>query len=678
MNSVKVYSNGSAVISKGYKLNAQGVKVTIPVKKDDLDDVVSSLTVNGNVTLPDPPNYTPNNSTATSLTLNATNVLRELATKLRGAEAKIERVNGTMCSGRVFGIQTYQQETNGSVFERFRILLGTADGILQFDESDIKSLNFTDDFVKSEIDKSLASNFAAIKPDSRNVELTIVPNAGAEFASVSYATPCAAWKTRYQLRILKGEAVLERQAVVDNDTDDDWKEVTLSVITGEPISFSTDIADIRRPTRGRVNIVSDSVTGAVGAEETILGASGASGPVGSSGSNGRRVLQAKSATRGMAMMTAAMPASAGGYETYGDDALESSGVPYSANFESLQAAPIQAADIRESGDFSVFTAPNPVTILSRRSAIIGLDNLPLENAKTVLLYKPNKNERRPYTAVKFNATTSLSKGACEVYVDGDRQGKCILETVKEGDEVFLVHALETGVKVFRESGNVESRRIRVKIADGVIYCEQLTTQQTNYRIQNSKGENFQFEIEHARQWGGSKLSVAGQQTSVDTPTGCRVGTTLPANGTLIVTVTETLVQNQQYGINPNWLQSNFVAVDHPLGRNKSIQAIIEAQGAVNEIQGNIDELDEEASVLVEEQERLLALIPKLHADQANASKNDLAEAEVKIKDIKKVQLPQLRKNLKKAEAALQDVMSKLKTEWADEDVPPGVVVQEDK
>jgi hypothetical protein len=306
----------------------------------------------------------------------------------------------------------------------------------------------------------------------------------------------------------------------------------------------------------------------------------------------------------------------------------------------------------------------------------------LANAKTVLLYKPNKNERRPYTAVKFNATTSLSKGACEVYVDGDRQGKCILETVKEGDEVFLVHAVETGVKVFRESGPYESRRIRVRIADSVVYCEQLATQQTNYRIQNSKGENFQFEIEHARQWGGSKLSVAvteGQQTSIDTPTGCRVGATLPSNGTLTVTVTETLVQDQQYAISPQWLQASFVSVNHPLGRNKGVQAIIEAQQAVDEIQTNIDELEEEASVLVEEQDRLLALIPKLHADQANASKNDLAEAEVKIKDIKKVQLPQIRKDLKKAEAALQSAMSKLKTEWADEDAPSlGIEVHEDK
>jgi len=667
MNSVKLYSNGSAVITKGYRLKGkEPLKVTIPVKKDDLDDVVSSLSVLGNVTLPDPPNYTPTNSNPTTLSLDGKNVLKELATKLRGAEAEITQGNNAVSKGRVYGIQTYQQETNGSVFERFRILLGTAEGIKQFEEADITSLKFTDEFVQSEIDKSLAASFAAIKPDSRNVDLTIVPNEGADAAAVSYATPCAAWKTRYQIRLLKGIATLERQAVVDNDTDDDWKEVTLSVITGEPISFSTDIADIRRPTRSRVNVVSDSATGAVGAEDTIVPS------------------QVSFADRGggqrhaKAMRSMAMPASASAACSFesaqADYAPEGGMESIGGSFNNLQVAAVQSADVRESGDFSVFTAPNPVTILSRKSAIIGLGNLALEDAKTVLLYKPAKNERRPYTAIKFKNTTpnSLSKGVCEVYVDGDRQGKCVLENTKQGEETFLVHAVETGVKAFRDAGNVESRRIRIKIAEGVVYCEQLTTQQTKYRIQNSKGEDFQFEIEHNRQWGGSKLSVSvdeGQQTSVDTPLGCRVSTTLPSNGTLVVTVTEKLVQEQQYGINPYWLQQNFVIVNHPLGRNKGIQAVIEAQQAADAVQNSINEAEEEVSTLTEEQERLVALIPSLHAAQANTSKNELAEAEGQIKTLKKTTLPQLRKDLKKATDAVQAAMSKLKTDWTDEAAP---------
>jgi hypothetical protein len=312
--------------------------------------------------------------------------------------------------------------------------------------------------------------------------------------------------------------------------------------------------------------------------------------------------------------------------------------------------------------------------MSRKSGIINLFSTPLDGAKTVLLYKPNKNERRPYTAVKFKNTTpnSLNKGVCEVYVEGDRQGKCVLENTKKGEESFLVHAVETGVKAFRTVSNVQSRRIRVKITDSIAYCEQLSTQETTYKVQNSKGEAFTFEIEHARSWNGSKLEVTldeGTQTSVETPSGCRISTTLPAEGTLVVNVKETLVQEQQYGINPYWLQQQVVVVNHPLCRNKGIQKVIELQTTVDAINTSIQEADEEVNTLTEEQDRLIALIPNLHAAQANTSKNELAEAEGQIKELKKTKLPQLRKDLKKAQDEVNAAMSKLKTDWTADDAP---------
>lgn len=660
MNSVKLYSNGSAVITRGFRLEkGKPQKVTIPVKKDDLDDVVSSITVFGNVTLTEPPNYTPTNSNPTTLSFDANRVLKDLATKLRGSEAEIQRSNGTTVKGRIYGVQTYQQETNGSVFERFRVLLGTADGVKQFDEFEIANLKFTDAFVQSEIDKALTASFSAIKPDSRNVDLTIVPNDGADLAAVAYATPCAAWKTRYQLRLIKGVATLEGQAVVDNDTDDDWKDVTLSVITGEPISFSTDIAEIRRPSRSRVNVVSQTTTGAVSAEESIA----ASRTLGYA-PGGAPVSKMRKLTTSLDYDDAELqPQSYGGFES----------AKSAVAFPCLDVAETTTAEVKESGDFSVYTSPNPVTVLSRKSAIIGLFTLPLDGAKSVLLYKPSKNERRPFTAIKFKNTTanSLNKGVCEVYVEGDRQGKCVLESTKQGEESFLVHAVETGVKVFKETTPIESRRIRVKISDNVAYCEQRSLQETSYRIQNAKAENFQFEIEHSRSWAGSKLEVfvdSGNQTSVDTPSGSRISTELAANGTLTVTVREILVQQQQFGINAYWLQSNLVSVNNPLARNKSITKVIELQQKVDSVQNSITEAEEEVETLTEEQTRIVGLIPSVHADQANLYKNEVADAETSLKELKKTKLPQLRKELKAAQEAVQVALSKLKTDWSDGDV----------
>lgn len=641
-NSVKLYSNGSAVITKGYRLKGKDpLRVTIPVKKTDLDEVVSSISVLGNVSLPEPPNYTPTNSNPTTLSLDGKSVVKELATKLRGAEATITTTGGKTVVGRVLGVQTYQQETNGSVFEKFRVVMGTKDGVRQVEETEIASLDFTEDFVKSEIAKSLDANFSTIKPDSRNVEVTMIGNADNAEAAISYATPCAAWKTRYVLRLLKGVATIEGQAIVDNDTDDDWNNVNLSVITGEPISFSTDIADIRRPNRSRVNVVSDNATGAVYAEESF----------------GPAIAAAAS--------LCAMPAAA---ESYGGTLDDCSG----GGLESYTPAQQASASVKESGDFSVYTSPSPVTILSRKSAIINLFSLPLDGAKTVLLYKPNANDRRPFTAVKFKNTTtnSLNKGVCEVYVDGDRQGKCVLENTKKGEEAFLIHAVETGVKVLRETGRQESRRNRVKISNGISYCDTLHTQQTTYRVQNSKGEAFQFEIEHTRLWQGGKITAtannghAAEVSSVDTPSGVRLSLTLPANGYVNVTVNEAFTQQQQFNFDSYMLQS--FGNDKALSENKAIQSIIALQKKVDEIQASIDEANTEIDTLTEEQTRLAELIPSVHGDQANTFKTEVGEAEVALKELKKKKLPALTKSLNAAEKEVQAALAKLTLDWSEE------------
>ena len=63
------------------------------------------------------------------------------------------------------------------------------------------AIRFTDPVVQAEIEKSLRSSLGKIKPDSSKVEMTVRPNPGTTSAIVTYATPVAAWKIRYQLRL---------------------------------------------------------------------------------------------------------------------------------------------------------------------------------------------------------------------------------------------------------------------------------------------------------------------------------------------------------------------------------------------------------------------------------------------------------------------------------------------
>lgn len=658
MNSVKLYSNGTAVISRLYPLDGNETRISIPVKKDDLDEVVASISVFGDVALPVPPSYTPTNANATSLSIDAKNVTKDLATKLAGSQVEVQ-AGGKKYTGKLVGVQEYQQETNGSVFDRFRLVLLTSEGIVAQNEQDIVSLKFLDETVQTEIDKALQRSFQAIKPDSSFVDLTVVPNNGAKSAVVAYATPVAAWKIRYTLRFVKGACELEGQAVVDNDTDDDWKDAIISVITGDPIAFKTDLAETRRPKRDTINLVADRATGAVGVEDEMPKA-----PTRTRGAVGR---QAK-------LMTAAPASFGGGPEAvmdYDEDVLTESAEAMYAGTRAVQTQ----AEVRDSGDFSVFTSPNPVSVGAKKSAIIPMFTCGLKDAKTILFYKEQNDPRRPFRAVKLKNETihSLGRGVCEIFLDGDFQGKCVLEATKPNEEVFLVHAKETGVKVFKELSPVESRRIAIRIKNGVAVCEHLSRRQATYLVKNSKPESFEFEIEHHRLLPDSKITVNshnGQLRKTDIPSGARIGATLQAGSNqdtadLVVEVEEVSVHEQNFSISPAWLQQNIVLTKNPLGRNKTIQKCVELQGKLDEIQSQIEEAEQAVETALEEQKRLQDLIKAGHSEQANEWKTDLANLEKEIRKNKRETLPSLQKQQKQVQAELQEALADLSANWSE-------------
>ena len=349
MNSVKLYSNGTAVIIREYSFqNQEPLRVSIPVRKSDLDDVVSSLSVFGNVTITAPPTYSPTNAQETELTLKPANVLKELATKLSGAAVEIEA--GIVYTGKLMGLHRYRRDVQGAVVKQCRLIVLTDKGVQQIDETAVTAIRFTDAMIQAEINKALAASLNEIRPDSSLVEMTIQANLGTTSAVVTYATPVAAWKIRYQLRLTSTETELEGQAVVDNDTDDNWADTLITVITGEPITFSTDLAEIRRPARSRVNIVANRTTGAVRAEPVML--------------------KAIASDEAHLDFTAG-PAAAG---------IVMAAAPYP---ERMVRAVQEQAEVRESGDFSVFQSPHPVTIGAKRSAIIPLFRTAISDHKAI-------------------------------------------------------------------------------------------------------------------------------------------------------------------------------------------------------------------------------------------------------------------------------------------------------
>lgn len=641
MNCVTLYSNGTAVICRDYSFSDKNpLRIAIPVRKTDLDDVVSSLTVFGDVTVTSPPMYTPTNAHETELSLDPSNALEELVTKLAGAAVEIEA--GPRYVGRLVGLHKYRRELDGAVIEQNRVVILTDRGMQQIEENAIAALRFTDTLVQSEVTKALQARLSRIKPDSSLIELTVQPNSDADTAVVTYATPVAAWKIRYQLRLSETSIDFEGQAIVDNDTDDDWTDTLITVVTGEPITFSTDLAEIRRPGRSHVNLVAAHATGAVVAEnidgelmesEVYLAGGGAPGAGGAAAERQFGFVKRKS-----------LPASA-------------------------KAAQVQA-EVRESGDYSIFTSPNPVTIGAKRSAIIPLFRLAINEAPTVLFYREADDPQRPFRAVRLtnSASHSLSRGVCEVFNDGDFQGKCVMESTRPGAEVLLIYAKETGVRIVKDSGKSESRRTNVNISNGAAYCEERLTQETVYRIANSHATSFVLDIEHLRTWSGSTIEVttsAGNCELADISNGKRLRVALEAKQQLKVTVSEVLIVKSTVQLTAGWLQSDVIETKNRQSPPKEVWECAEIQKQIDALQRQLTEKVLETKTIEEEQKRLMKLIPNAHQDQANEWRSDLATAERELRDLQRNVIPKLNSDAQEARKRLQESLSQLRYSWTD-------------
>ena len=650
MNRVRLYSNGTAVISRDYAFDgSEPLRISIPVRKTDLDDVISSLAVFGDLVIAGPPTYTPTNAEESTLDLDPSGALRDLATKLAGAAVEVEA--GVLYKGILVGLQPYRREVERTFLEQYRLVILTEKGVQQVEESSVTAIRFTEPAVLAEVEKSLRSSLGKIRPDSSKVEMTLRPNPGATEATVTYATPVAAWKIRYQLRMTPEGAELDGQAVVDNDTDDDWAETLITVITGEPITFSTDLAEIRRPARGRVNVVADRTTGAVVAEPELMAMAMSPLPdeMTRGGGYGGGPASAPSMARRMKAMAAGAPAPRGAADR-----------PRAEQSE---------AEARESGDFSLFTSPEPVNVGAGRSAIIPLFRTIVGEARAILLYKERDDAQRPFRAVRFKnlAPHSLGRGVCEVLVEGDFQGKCLMEATKPGEEALLVHAKETGVRVHKESDRPETRRMAVRITRGTVYEEVLHRLETSYRIKNGHPESFTLEIEHPRTLADSVLSVslsAGVHEEADIPSGRRIRVSLAAGGGLEVKVVEEQVEKKRFSLIGSWVSNNLISLEAPSQGDPGIGACIDLQKKIEGIDAEILAQAEKSATLAEEQERLIKLIPNGHGEQANAWRTDLATAEKELREVKRSSLPGLRIRLKEAKDDLQKALLGLQYAWS--------------
>ncbi|MCE7975041.1 MAG: hypothetical protein DYG92_12085, partial [Leptolyngbya sp. PLA1] len=176
----------------------------------------------------------------------------ELLARLRGTPVKLSLASGDV-SGTVMNVearQTVFQGSNGTdtaVHNLPWINLLTAEGVRSYNLTECRGFEIRDEALAAELSKALAA-LAEYRADRTKTVDVSLSGEGSREIIVAYVQESPVWKTSYRLVLPEdaaegaaGSLTLQGWAIVENTTDEDWRDVTLSLVSGRPVSFRMDL-----------------------------------------------------------------------------------------------------------------------------------------------------------------------------------------------------------------------------------------------------------------------------------------------------------------------------------------------------------------------------------------------------------------------------------------------------
>lgn len=158
--------------------------------------------------------------------------VEELLARLRGAELVVEAPE--RIQGRVVSVEQRPTGKDGS--PRATVVLLTQGGVRAVALDDLASFRFADPAVAADFERGLALILGARDAERRVLDLRL-PGTGSREAALGYVVAAPVWKASYRLDLSGDKPWFQGWAVVDNPSQSDWKDVSLTLVSGRPVSF---------------------------------------------------------------------------------------------------------------------------------------------------------------------------------------------------------------------------------------------------------------------------------------------------------------------------------------------------------------------------------------------------------------------------------------------------------
>lgn len=552
---VVMYQSGIGYVERTAKVSTD--ELVLSIRPDQINDILKSLTVidrgNGrpvSISLP------VDRNTLDRLAEIPEQIqgggIRSLLSAFRGAHVKL-KTRGSSYEGRIVGLEEPKAggelniNTASNEDQLATVTLLTDGNKLEVVHvCDVKSVELYDRSLAAGLDKSL--NISLNEGDWKQVELRIrMDSAKNRELALSYLVAMPTWKPAYRLIIEdNNKGTLQGWAIISNVTGADWDNISFSLVSGQPMSFTYDLytpqflerpdlsslAETRAEAPKIVNSAKQHSRYAPRAPQPEAGMYGMGG-----GSLGP--METKSSAADLADMR---------MDKYDyDEAAEEAEVYKSIDSNEMISNFSELASKAQIGSFDEYKLASRLTIPDGNTALVNLIQSQLDARDTRLFDKPNVygydefyrgwRQTKSYQTIelKNSSEAALDAGPITIYRDSAVIGEGYLSRTEKDAMAYITFANEGRLTVSVVDSTSKTKRGLESFKSGTCKVSEETelTHHFEFESQIDSQTTALLQLPAMMQW----TPVDFPESTAKKSDGYVISVSVPANGKLTQSLT---------------------------------------------------------------------------------------------------------------------------------------------
>lgn len=564
--------------------------VTMHFREDEVNDLLKSLVMTdfdgGTIRTVRYPTRDPLSRVLSSysIDLSSTQTVRSLLTQARGEPVTV--TGARSMSGTIFGIE---QRPDAEGISRDSLVLLSEGQIRSIPLADIGGIRFDNPILQEELEYALATIADSRQTDRKPVTLEF-SGEGERDVAVGYIRETPVWKTSYRVVLSDDSATLQGWAITENTTDQDWRDVRLSFVAGQPLSFVMNLYD---PVYNERPVIAPTTVAAIAPPAYRATQPMAEAP--------------------LAGLVQAAPSRARALSEAEDDYDSYTGGGAAASSPGSVAS--QSAGQAVAGVFR-YTIRDTVTIPRHQSAMIPIVNAEVD-LEAVSIYDSAVLAGHPLRGLVLTNDTGLHLmgGPVTVYDSGTYAGDTRFTDIVEGDTRQMSYAIDIDMLVDRRSTGEPEQITRLTVVDGVLISTRLNRRIHEYVVTNRADEERTLIVEHdkASGWELVEPTEVDSQTSTD----YRIRRTVAAGATDTVQVIEERTVEQRFALRSMSADQVLVYVQERVISEElaeSLSRLVELRRELSELISARRNLESQVNEIYRNQDRITRNMGSLDRD----------------------------------------------------------------